>query len=160
MSKLMKHLFRLSFNLSNHLVTSMRFFHCVRPDFDIILSRWFYRIILHHWPTCDFAGLTVLRLMVWGKFCLWSFNVIKASFVTYFGIFFFTFLTERIRAASSFMWFMVLSSANLMSLVMLSLIIFCKFWYQRNIGWRFYQRSLLVYLRTLLHKIIFISIFI
>ena len=112
MSKLMKHLFRLSFNLSNHLVTSMEFFHCVRPDFDLILSRCFCRIIFHHLPTCDFAGLIVLLLMVWGKFCLW-FNMIKALFVTYFGIFFFTFLAERIRAASSFMWFMVLSSANL-----------------------------------------------
>ena len=119
--------FRLLFNFSNNLVTSIEFFHCVRPDFDFILSRCFCRIILHHLPTCDFAGLIVLHLMVWRKFCLWSFNVIKASFVTYFGIFFFTFYVVRIRASSSFMWLWCYHQLIYSPWLCFFLIIFFKF---------------------------------
>ena len=63
---------------------------------------------------CDLEGLMVLHLIEWGKLGLWSLRVIKASLVTYLGIFlFFIFLGARMRAASLFIELIALSSVIL-----------------------------------------------
>ena len=93
-------------NLSNQQDISLEIFHWVRPDFNLILSKFFCKITLHYLPTCNFAGLIVLHFMVQvlqvkfmvfqsdkGFICniLWDLSI--------------KFLGARIRAASSFIWF-------------------------------------------------------
>ena len=125
MSKIANLYLFLSGILGNHSITSLVSFHWL--IFRESLSWWFIllRMFLLIWPISLFAGLISLTLRLFLKLGLWSFNIIKHSFLPFVNI--------RFNISLSFMNFFlsmfILLWILLLAFLYVVIVSFSIFWY-------------------------------
>ena len=81
MSKQAKVCLFLSSKFLNHSMTDIEFFHWLTATMGLMFCRMVSSIFLLIMPISLFAGLISLQGKLCSKLSLWSFNVIKASFL-------------------------------------------------------------------------------